>query len=185
MVELLMAMTILVIALTALLVVFTSSMFAQRRAGQRTTAAALADAQMETYRAMTWRDIGIDTTATVDSNYKNDAACANGANACATNGVAATEQGPSGPNSCSTVNGWYPNTDPCMPSRTVSRSTTPASPDGRSYRVDTYVVLSGTRTKQVTVVVRDSGALGGSLARETSIFDCSTGQLSTWSTCNG
>ena len=96
-----------------------------------------------------------------------------------------TETGPTGasPNSCATINGWYPNTLPCTPSRTVSSSTTPASPDGRSYRVDTYVTqLAATSTgtlqrttKQVTVVVRDSSNLARVLARETSNFDCSTG----------
>jgi type II secretory pathway pseudopilin PulG len=186
MLEMLVAITILMIALSALLVVFTSSLFSMRHASQTTTAAFLADAQMETYRAMTSRDIGIDvssgTVTALDSNYKNDAACVNAAKTCSVDGVAATETGPTGasPHSCTTINGWYPNTNPCTPSRTVSSSTTPASPDGHSYRVDTYVVqLAATGTqrarKQVTVVVRDSSSLGRSLTRESSIFDCSTG----------
>jgi type II secretory pathway pseudopilin PulG len=188
MLELLVAMAILLIALSALLVVFTSSLFSMRHASQTTTAAALADAQMETFRAMTSRDVGIDlsagTVSALDSNYKNDTACANTSTSksCAVDGVTATETGPTGasPHSCATINGWYPNTNPCTPSRTVSSSTTPASPDGRSYRVDTYIVqLAATGTqrtcKQVTVVVRDGSALGGSIARESSVFDCSTG----------
>jgi type II secretory pathway pseudopilin PulG len=192
MVELLMAMTVMSIALTAMIVVFSTSMFATRRAAKVTTAAFLADAQMEAYRAMTSRDIGVDlsagTVASLDSNYKNDSACANSTTSktCATNGVAATETGPTGaaPHSCATINGWYPNTLPCTPSRTVSGATTPASPDGRSYRVDTYIIqlaASGGGTpqraeKQVTVVVRESAALTTYLARETTIIDCSTGQ---------
>ena len=43
----------------------------------------------------------------------------------------------------------------CTPTQTVT------GPDGRAYRVDTYVVLAtpagGTAVKQVTVVVRRSG----------------------------
>jgi type II secretory pathway pseudopilin PulG len=193
MLELLMAMTVMAIALTALIVVFTLGLFTMRHSSQVTTAAALADAQMETFRAMTSRDIGIDLTAgtvnALDSTYTNDVACANPtaspATTCAVNGVASTEVGPTGasPHSCTTINTWYPNTDPCTPSRTVSSATTPASPDGRSYRVDTYVVAvaatsSGTlqrASKQVTVVVRDSSNLAHVFARETSVFDCSTG----------
>ena len=193
MVELLMAITVMSIALTALVVVFTTGQFALRRATQTSTATFLADANMETFRAMTARDIGIDlsagTVTALDATYKNDASCANPAptsTTCATNGVTSTETGPTGaiPDTCASINGWYPNTLPCTPSRTVNSSTTPASPDGRSYRVDTYVVqiaagvtpgsLERTR-KQVTVVVRDGSQLSSVLARETSIFDCSTG----------
>ena len=193
MLELLMAMTVMAIALTALVVVFSVGLLTMRHSSQVTTAAALADAQMETYRAMTSRDIGVDlsagTVSALDSTYKNDAACANPtaspATTCAATGVAATETGPTGttPDACSTINTWYPNTSPCAPSRTVSSSTTPASPDSRSYRVDTYIVqvaatATGTlerATKQVTVVVRDSSNLARVFARETSVFDCSTG----------
>lgn len=188
MIELVIAMAIMTIALSALVAVFSSGMLAVRRASQTTAAAALAHTQLETFRAMTSRDIGIDvsagTVAALDSNYKNDAACANStiSKTCATDGVAATEIGPTGtsPHTCSAINAWYANTLPCTPSRTASASTTPASPDGRSYRVDTYVIQvaatsSQRASKQVTVIVRDSSALGGWLARETSTFDCSTG----------
>jgi type II secretory pathway pseudopilin PulG len=199
MVELLMAMTVMAIALTAMVVVFTTAIFATRRASQVTTAAILADAQMETYHAMTSRDIGLDlsagTVSALDSNYTNDAACANStiSKTCSANGVAATETGPTGnsPHTCATINGWYPNTLPCTPSRTVSSATTPASPDGRSYRVDTFIVqLAATgggtpqrAEKQVTVVVRDSSALSTYLARETTIIDCSTGQTPNSNDC--
>jgi type II secretory pathway pseudopilin PulG len=191
MVELLMAITVMAVALTALVVVFSTSLLSMRIASQATTATLLADAQMETFRAMTARDIGIDlsagTVAALDSTYTNDAACANSSisKTCAANTVPSTETGPTGttPHTCATINGWYPNTLPCTPSRTVTAATTPASPDHRSYRVDTYViqlaaVITGTlqRTrKQVTVIVRDGSALGRALARESSIFDCSTG----------
>ncbi|HZQ04436.1 MAG TPA: type II secretion system protein [Gaiellaceae bacterium] len=199
MLELLMAMTVMAIALTAMIVVFTSAIFSTRRASQTTTAAILADAQMEAYRGMTSRDIGLDlsagTVSALDSNYKNDPACANSTTGktCATDGVATTETGPTGtsPHSCTTINAWYSNTLPCTPSRTVSGSTSPASPDGRSYRIDTYIVqlaATGGATpqraqKQVTVVVRDSAALGTYLARETTVIDCSTGQTPNSSDC--
>jgi type II secretory pathway pseudopilin PulG len=191
MMELLMAIVVLTVALTALVMVFSTGQLVMRRSSQVTTAAMLADAQMETFRAMTARDIGVDlsagTVAALDSTYKNDAACANAtiSKTCAVDGVGATEIGPTGavPNTCTQINTWYTNTRPCTPSRTVTSSTTPASLDGRSYRIDTYVVqLAATSTgtllrarKQVTVVVRDGLQLTRTLARETSIFDCSTG----------
>ena len=194
-----MAMTVMAIALTALVIVFTSSLLSMRGSSQSTTAVILADAQMETYRAMTSRDIGIDlaagTISALDSTYKNDTACQNTSTTktCATDGVAVAETGPTGasPTACATINTWYPNTKPCTESRTVSSATTPASPDGRSYRVDTYIVqlaavVSGTlkRTrKQVTVVVRDSSNLARAWVRETSIFDCATGVVPNSTDC--
>jgi Tfp pilus assembly protein PilV len=191
MVELLTAMVVLGIALTALVTLFSTAILEMRSTSQQTTADFLADAQMETFRAMTSRDIGIDltsgTVAALDSTYTSDPACANStiSKTCAANGVVATEQGPTGasPHSCTTINGWYPNTLPCTPSRMVTASTTPASPDGRSYRIDTYVIMLAAVTtgtfqraeKQVTVVVRDGNLLSHVLVRETSVFDCSTG----------
>jgi type II secretory pathway pseudopilin PulG len=195
MMELLMAITVMTVALTALVTVFSVGLLAMRTASQTTTAGMLADAQMETYRAMTSRDIGIDTTAILDTTYKNDIACANStiSMTCSANGVAATEIGPSGavPHTCTQINTWYPNTLPCTPSRTVTSSTTPASPDNHTYRVDTYVValaasVSGTMfrgRKQVTVVVRDGSVLARTLARESSVFDCSTGITPTSTDC--
>lgn len=185
MVEMLMACTMLVIALMAMIGVFSSGIITVREAGQRSTALALADAQMETYRAMTSRDIGIDLSTTtvnaLDSTYKNDSACANGSLTCAANGVSSVETGPTGgsPDTCTSINTWYADTKPCTESRSVTSSTTPSSPDGHSYRVDTYIVqvaaTSSLRTrKEVTVVVRDGSSLT-TLVRETSYFDCETG----------
>ena len=52
-------------------------------------------------------------------------------------------------------------------------------PDRRTYRVDTYVTLTtptnGRTLKLVTVVVRDGKSPFGTLAREQSTFDLSTG----------
>ena len=65
------------------------------------------------------------------------------------------------------------NTNSCSPEFTTN------GPDGRSYRVDTYMYYDqptgGEQEKTVTVVVRDSNNTAGSLARETSVFDISTG----------
>ena len=150
---------------------------------------------METYKTMVFRDIGLDlsagTVAALDSTYTGDSACANSGTSktCAANGADTTETEPTGalPNSCSTIDSWYSNTYPCVPSRTVTSATTPSSPDSHQYRVDTYIVLvpavtSGQSTfqseyKQVTVVVRDGRKLGTPLARESSTFVCANGQV--------
>jgi prepilin-type N-terminal cleavage/methylation domain-containing protein len=189
-VELLIAMSVMSIALSSIVCAFSSGTVAMARAGKVTTASTLADAQMETYRAMTSRDIGLDISAGsiagLDATYKADAACwdASTSKDCSQAGVSASFAliGPRGaaPNSCTTINGWYPNTLPCAPIRTITPSTSPASPDARSYRIDTYIsMLPATSTQrsreQVTVVVRDAAQLTRILSRETSIFDCSTG----------
>ncbi len=192
-VELLIAMTVMNIALMAIVAALTSGSVAVARAGKITAATTIADAQMETYRALTSKDIGLDTSAFggLDSVYKNDVACYDSTTAkdCTQSGVSASMAliGPTGSTSggCTTINGWFATTLPCTPSRTITSSTTPASPDGKTYRLDTYIsklpaAASSSTTlgqrirKQVTLVVRD-GVTGMTLARETSIFDCSTG----------
>lgn len=188
-VELLIAMTVMNVALLAVVAAFTSGTVEVTRASQITTATTVADAQMEAYRAMTYRDIGLDlsaaTVAALPASYTSDVACANSGTSttCAADGVASTLTGPTGSDDCTDVNGWYPDTLPCTPSRTISGS---GSPDGRSYRIDTFVALlpeidSDTTTarrsrKQVTIVVRDE-ELSKVLVRETSVFDCSTGAV--------
>jgi uncharacterized protein (TIGR02598 family) len=195
-IELVIAMSVTSIALMALVGAMSSGTVAIKRAANITTAATIAETQMEAYRAMPSKDIGVDisagTVAALDSTYKADGACYDSATAknCTQAGVSASKAliGPTGAtaNSCATINGWYTYTKPCTPSRVVNSTSTPASPDRRSYRVDTYVnqipastatsTTLGSRTvKQVTIVVRDGALLTKVLARETSIFDCSTG----------
>jgi type II secretory pathway pseudopilin PulG len=195
MVELLTAIFVLAVALSAMAAVFMAGILGMRQSGEVSSASAIADRQLETYRAMTTRDIGIDlSTATVtalDSTYTSDTACANSTTSktCATNGVAATETGPTGaaPDTCTQINTWYASTLPCTPSRMVSPSSTPASPDTHNYRIDIYAIqLAATSTqraeKQVTVVVRDATTLA-TLVRESSVFDCSTGATPNSSDC--
>jgi hypothetical protein len=69
--------------------------------------------------------------------------------------------------------------NPCVAHRAVNSTTTPASPDGKSYYVDTYIAWGSAfaqqrPSKQVSVVVRDA-ANGRELASEVTVFDCSTG----------
>jgi len=75
-IELLMAMVMLNIGILAVVAAFNSSMLSLNRASQISTASALADAQLELYRAITYTAIGLNSTSlsSVDNTYKCDAA---------------------------------------------------------------------------------------------------------------
>ena len=170
-IELLMAMVMLNIGILAIVAAFNSGAVTLNRASRTSTAAALADQQMELYRAIPYASIALDATAlaSVDNTYKCDAAlgasCPNATTAELTTTCSGT------PNECN-------------PSRSVSGS---SSPDRKRYRVDTYIVLSTSTTtpatptngrpvKIVTVVVRDGAALSARpFMRVASTFDQSTG----------
>lgn len=156
-IELLISMVILNVAILALVAAFQSGAIALQRAGKLSTAAAVADIQMERYRGLKYEAIALDTTAlgAVPSGdvYLSDAAYA-------TSQVTTT---------CTT-----PLPDECAPTREVP------GPDGRRYRIDTYIVNDSVPTsrmmKRVTIVVRDANALTARpLARVASTFDQATG----------
>ncbi len=158
-VELLIAMLILSIALLGILAAFSAGQLALRRASHLSTAASLADQQMELYRALTYTAIALDTTSVqaTDSTYRGD-----------------TALGGNLANDVTTSSGCSGLPNQCVPSRSLT------GPDHGGYRVDTYVVSQtpaiGRAEKLVTVVVRDSTNLSGrALAREATTFDSSTG----------
>jgi type II secretory pathway pseudopilin PulG len=151
-VELLIAMTILAVALLAILAAFSSGALTLQRAGQTSTASALANAQMELYRGLKYDSISLDAGSIppVGDIYRADTAypvfAASPVTPCA---------GP--PVECD-----------------ASRAVT--GPDNRSYRVDTYIAFEtptdGRELKAVTVVVRDGGNLTSrGLVRTSSKFD--------------
>ena len=152
-VELLIAMGILSIAISAQLSVFASSFTSLSRASMKGTAVTLADKQMETYRTVPYSCIYL-TSGSGDSTYSGDSAYS------ASQVTAAN---------CS------PNATPATSATTSSQ--TVSGPDHRTYRVDTYIVTTtptgGRALKKVTVVVRQvkNGAVAGVLAREASTFD--------------
>jgi type II secretory pathway pseudopilin PulG len=161
-IELLMAMVILNIGILAIVAAFNSSMFALNRASKISTASALADSQMELYRALTYSAIALDSTSLsgVDNTYKCDSAlgasCPN-----VTSGEVTT--------TCS----GSPLPNQCLPSRTTTGA------DRKNYRVDTYITTTtptnGRAEKLVTVVVRDGRNLSARpFARVASTFDQST-----------
>ena len=160
-IELLMAITILNIGILAIVAAFNSGIITLRRSSMAATASVLADQQMELYRAVTWDQISLDSSAlaTLDNTYKCDSALGS---ACP-NSTSAEVQA-----ACSPV------TNQCNPSRSLT------GPDRHKYRIDTYILSdhpagAQSRTvRKVTVVVRDGQLLSKVLARETSTFDCST-----------
>lgn len=156
-IEMLMALTILNIALLAIVAAFSSGAVALQRAGKISTGAALADTQMELYRALKYTSIVLDssslTAAQGDSTYTADTAY----NASEVNATCAS-----------------PVPVECKPMQTVT------GPDGKRYRIDTYMVYetpsTGRDVKRVTVVVRDALDLSKRpYARVQSTFDASTG----------
>ena len=135
-IEMLAAIVVINVGLLAILLALNSGMVTLRRSAESSTASAVADQQIERYRALAYAAIYLDTTslAATDSTYQTDSAYS-------ASQVAQT---------CS------PLVAACTPSQTVT------GPDGRSYRVDTYIVWAtptgGAPVKQVTVVVRKAGS---------------------------
>jgi Tfp pilus assembly protein PilV len=167
--ELVIAMVVLTVAITVLVASFSSATVAINRAARISTAGVIADSQMERFRAMTYAWIGIDTAVATDATYVADVACVGGAtcsNTTPTTGASACRAG-------GNVFASFPAN--CVPTQTTT------GPDGRSYRLDTYIrtvqsVAAGNprSTKLVTVVVRDPSTGNRVLAREESDFDYCT-----------
>jgi Tfp pilus assembly protein PilV len=190
-VELLIAMVVLNIGLLAIVAAFSSGAVAIKRAGNVATASALADQQMEIYRALPYQAIGLNTSAATDSTYTSEPAPPTGpcqTGQATTCGNTAPDSSGTPAFSCAASNPggsvvWVPGSFPnaCSPTRTLTSST---SPDRHLYRIDTYIrkvtqSSAQREVKIVTIVVRDTGPSLSSrpLVREQSTFDCSTGQI--------
>ncbi|HEV3480675.1 MAG TPA: type II secretion system protein [Gaiellaceae bacterium] len=154
-IELLIAMVILNIGLLAIVASFQAGIVTLSRASKVTTASVLGDQQMELYRAINYDSIRL-ATATIPSTapYTTDTAYS---------ASQITTPACSGP----------PYADECNASRTATGA------DGKSYRVDTYIVqttpIGGRPVKQVTIVVRDAANLSSVYARQATTFDQATG----------
>lgn len=187
-IELLIAMVVLQIALLALIGVFSAGAAALSHAGKVNTASVLADQQMELYRTMTYDAIGLDTAAApTTGTYVGDTiVCPTGKTPVCGNTAPRNNLG-TGTWSCTAATGSTSvstyfsanGINPCLAHRLVTKTSTPPSPDGRSYYVDTYIswsqlIAAARATKQVTVVVRPQTA-STELATQVSTFDCSTG----------
>jgi prepilin-type N-terminal cleavage/methylation domain-containing protein len=158
-VELLAAMVVLAVGILATFAMFESGIRQLTRASTVTTAGALADKEMESYRAIKYASIGLPDSLVLAAAapYSSDAAYS----------ATATTR----------VNLLPCGTTPCTSKVPVQTLT---GADGRSYRVDTYVtwqtVGAGRQVKLVTVVVRDGTDPTKEWARAASAFDRSTGE---------
>lgn len=148
-VELLIAMIVLTIGILALVAAYSSGYLALNRATRVSSATLVADSQMERFRALQYSAIKLNTTCgascTEDATFTGDTA------------YSSTAQ----------VTGCTTTDATCLPTQTKT------GPDGKSYRLDTYVeysCVSGTLTtsplscgsgnpypvKRVTLVVRST-----------------------------
>lgn len=157
-IELLIAMTVLAVGILAIFAMFESGIRHITRASTVTTAGALADAEMENYRAIRYNAIGLpdDLVLAAPTPYALDPA------------YELLEENRVVVDAC--------GSSPCTTN--VPVQTLPGA-DGRSYRVDTYitwdVVGGGREVKLVTIVVRDADDVTKTWARTASAFDKSTG----------
>lgn len=199
-VELLIAMTILVVGIMAIVAAFGSGAVALQRASRVSTAGTIADAQMEAYRALNYAAIklddvdsdgaGPDSSIPISAPYTTDVACGGACDA--------SSQLTGGSATCAAALA----TDPACPSRTTTGA------DLDSYRVDVYITwtcalgtlrTSGTYDsitytptapgcldavtnaklarpgKLVTIVVRDGTTPTEVLLRESSSFEQALG----------
>jgi type II secretory pathway pseudopilin PulG len=165
--ELLMAMVMLNVGILAIVAAFSSGNAALARASRVSTAAALADKQMESYRGLIYDNIVFTTTewnaAIADSSYTADTV------------YTSNMQSPVAPK------GLVPTLTNCptsVPTTSCDPSYTTTGPDHRSYRVDTYLYYDapggGAQLKSITVVVRSATDTSRSVARVSSTFDSST-----------
>jgi Tfp pilus assembly protein PilV len=180
-IELVIAMFMMNVGILALVGAFNSGAIALQRASHVSTAAALADSQMELYRGLTYAQIGLDSTAlaAVDNTWKCDTAMqpSTGINACPNTVTACVT--PVSPATCPDYNVATKAATCALNECTPTRSVTAAnSPDHHPYRVDSYIrymtPTNGRQLKQITVVVRDGGTTTAVFARQTSTFDPST-----------
>jgi Tfp pilus assembly protein PilV len=157
-IELLAAMTVLLIGILALFAMFESGIRHITRAGTVTTAGALADREMENFRAIRYDSIGLPDSLVLAAAAPYSSDPAYQASASARVALAA----------CGTA--------PCTIKVPVQSLT---GADANDYRVDTYVtwqtVGAGRVVKLVTIVVRDGSDTSKVWARTASSFDQSTG----------
>jgi Tfp pilus assembly protein PilV len=165
--ELLMAMVMLNVGVLAIVAAFSSGNAALARASRISTAAALADKQIEIYRGQDYDNILFTTSewnaAVADSTYTGDSVY---------------QQNMASPQTPKALVGTVTTCPTVVPAGACDPSFTTTGADHRSYRVDTYLYFDtptfGNQLKTVTVVVRN-GLNNRVYSRVSSTFDPSTG----------
>ena len=160
-IELLMSMTMLNVGILALIAAFQSGAFALQRASKLSTAAAIADIQLERYRG--YKYCGILFAAARRRQPRHD--------------VHAATRPPT------RARRLTPTNDPKCMGVTAPADSKPSltitGPDSKRYRVDVYIaadsVTAARPIKRVTVVIRDGNTPTKVYARVASTFDEATG----------
>jgi type II secretory pathway pseudopilin PulG len=168
MLELLMAMVMLNVGILAVVAAFSSGSASLARANRVSTAGALANKQMESYRGLKYTNILFTTAdwnaALADSTYTVDSVY---------------QQNMLNPQAPKALVGTATTCPANVPTTACDPSYTLAGPDHKSYRIDTYLYFdtptSGNQLKAITVVVRNPDDLTRVFARASSTFDTSTG----------
>lgn len=175
-IELMVAVTVLTIALLALAAGYDQAFLSLHRASQKTVAANLADRQMELYRSLPYASIGLDaatTAAVTDTGYVDDPILAGDFVTDPTTGV--VTQLPSGTVNDVTISGCGAAAS-CLPIQQPV-----VGSDGRSYRLETFIRDRPNSTgirwveRVVTVIVQDASvSTYPEILRLTSAFDRTT-----------
>ena len=173
-IELVIAMTVLNIGILAIVAAFNSGALALRRASLISSASAVADGQMETYRALRNCAIYLDhtTVASAPSSYTSDSAY--NASQVLDNNRASLAYPLNGAVNGNAAGVACPVSPPSTASAPHQQIT---GPDNRGYWVDTYIVsttpTNAEPVKQVTIVIRDPNDSTNvrALVRESSTFD--------------
>jgi hypothetical protein len=156
-VEMIIAIAIINVAIMAMFAMFQAGALTILRAARTSNASVVAEKQMELYRGMLWANIQLNDTLVTGADAVHTSAA---------EWVSAGTQ--------KTSAACLSTATECKP---VQASVT--GPDGRAYRIDTYIVdaaVTGGRTgKQVTVIVYLASATSKVLAKLTSNFDLATG----------
>jgi len=156
-IELAIAIAVINVAIMAMFAMFQAGGLAILRAARTSNASVVAEKQMELYRGLLYADIRLNDglVASADSTHTT-----------ASEWVSAATQKTSA--ACVSTSVW------CKP---VQTSVT--GPDGRAYRIDTYIVdatvTSGRLGKKVTVNVSLASNTTKVLAKLTGTFDLATG----------
>jgi Tfp pilus assembly protein PilE len=157
--ELLAAVVILSVAILALMAGYDSAFVSLHAAAQKSSAATLADRQLELYSALSYASIGLDTTTlssvkAANATYTSDEAGLGNASTATDHTFA-----------CGSAT-------QCLPVQTLTGS------DTKSYSVETFIrdvpslSYSGRSERVVTIIVRDPSTTGSpNVAQMSSTFD--------------
>jgi Tfp pilus assembly protein PilV len=174
-IELMIAMVILAVALTALLGLLVSALLSIQRASVRGTATSIADQRLELYRTLAYSNIRLNASAVTGLGATSAYVTAHSSDSSIPSATGEVVCGGTDPDGNAEV--------ACVaspPTETLPVLTHQQGADKRLYEVDTYISYvaagsTGRTSKQVMVVVRAEWNALKIVGRASSTFDRSTG----------